>query len=323
MAHNVDSMAYYGDVPWHGLGKQIPARANSDQMIVAAGLDWDVESRPARGAKKDEKDRFSRYEIVRLPRKRIAEQETLLGVTSRVYVPLQNEDAFKFFDPVVGEGKACFETAGALGEGECVWVLAKMPEVMEIVRGDECLRYLLLSNRHDGKGSVAVKFTAVRVVCQNTLMLALKDGGAVFRVRHSKIMSTRLAEIGEVLGMATRMYEQCGELFKAMAAKAFSTNKLDEFLQAVYPKSVAQGRAGKRPEKWDQIVELFETAPDLQLKGVIGTLWGAYNAVTRFEDYRHIRTPESSSARLNRVWFGRSANAKLRALAAARDLVER
>lgn len=321
MPANIDSMAYYGQVPWHGLGTQIPARADTDQMIVAAGLDWEVEARPARGAKKDKKDRYSRYEIVRLPRPHKAEQETLLGVTSRFYVPLQNREAFEFFDPVVGEGKACFETSGALGDGECVWVLAKMPEAMEIVPGDECVRYLLLSNRHDGKGSVAVKFTAVRVVCQNTLMLALSDGESVFRVRHSNVMATRLSEIGEILGMARRMYEQCGELFKAMAVRAFKTNKLDEFLQAVYPRSDAQQRGGKRPEKWDRIVKLLETTPDLQMNGVRGTLWAAYNAVTRFEDYRHTRTPETSSARLNRVWFGSSADAKLRALAAARNLV--
>lgn len=321
MAHNIDTMAYYGEVPWHGLGTQIPARANTDQMIVAAGLDWAVEARPARGAREDKKGRFSRYEIMRLPRPRSTEHETLMGVTSRFYVPLQNKEAFEFFDPVVGEGKACFETAGALGEGECVWVLARMPEVMEIVRGDECLRYLLLSNRHDGKGSVAVKFTAVRVVCQNTLMLAMKDGESVFRVRHSKVMTTRLAEIGEVLGMARQMYEQCGEVFKAMAAKALSSNKLDEFLQAVYPKTDVQKRDGKRPEKWDRIVELLDTRPDLQLPGVRGTLWGAYNAVTGFEDYRQTKTPETTSARLNRVWFGSSADTKLRALAAARSAI--
>jgi phage/plasmid-like protein (TIGR03299 family) len=166
-----------------------------------------------------------------------------------------------------------------------------------------------------------VKFTAVRVVCQNTLMLAMQDGESVFRVRHSKVMNTRLAEIGEVLGMARQMYEQCGDLFKAMAAKALASNKLDQFLEAVYPKTDAQKKYGKRPEKWERVIELIETRPDLQMPGVRGTLWGAYNGVTRFEDYRHTRTTETTSARLNRVWFGDSADAKLRALVAARTLL--
>jgi hypothetical protein len=152
-------------------------------------------------------------------------------------------------------------------------------------------------------------------------MLAMQDGESVFRVRHSKSMATRLAEIGEILGMARQMYEQCGELFKAMAAKTLARNKLDDFLQAVYPKSEAQKRDGKRPEKWQRIIELLDTRPDLQMTGVRGTLWGAYNAVTRFEDYRQTRTPEPNSGRLNRIWFGSSADTKLRALVAARTVL--
>jgi phage/plasmid-like protein (TIGR03299 family) len=97
----------------------------------------------------------------------------LLGVVSRRYQPLQNAEAFEFFDLIVS---AYFETAGALGEGERIWVMAKMPEAMQIVPGDECLKYLLLSNTHTGEGSVTVKFTSVRVVCQNTLIMAMEDG---------------------------------------------------------------------------------------------------------------------------------------------------
>lgn len=173
MAHNINSMAYYGEKPWHGLGQEVPGRATTAEMIVAAGLDWEVEARGARGATRDKRGRFSRYEIVRKPRPNMEEHEILLGVASRFYVPLQNREAFDFFDPVIGDNKAVFETAGALGQGECIWALAKMRDVIEIVRDDVCMRYLLLSNRHDGNGSVTVKFTSIRVVCQNTLMLAL------------------------------------------------------------------------------------------------------------------------------------------------------
>lgn len=321
MPHNINSMAYYGEKPWHKLGQAIPARATSGQMIVAAGLDWEVTARGARGAGKDKKGRYSMYEIVREPRAETKEQEILLGVASRFYVPLQNHEAFSFFDPVVGNNKAVFETAGALGRGECVWVLAKMPEAMEIVPGDECRRYLLLSNRHDGKGSVTVKFTSIRVVCQNTLMLALKDGQNAYRVRHTKVMTERLAEVGEVLAMAHKVYEECGEVFKKMAKMSLTKNKLDEFLQAVYPLTEPQKRSAKRPEKWVRIDQLIEESDDLTLPGVKGTMWAAYNAVTYCEDYRQTRTPEDPNARLNRVWFGAGADTKLKALEAARQLV--
>jgi hypothetical protein len=89
-----------------------------------------------------------------VPRPSIEEVEVLLGVVSHRYKPLQNVEAFEFFDPIVGERRAYFETAGALGEGERIWVMAKMPEVMKIVPGDECHKYLLLSNTHTGDGSV-------------------------------------------------------------------------------------------------------------------------------------------------------------------------
>jgi phage/plasmid-like protein (TIGR03299 family) len=321
MAHKIDSMAYYGEVPWHGLGVHVPERLHAGPMMHAAGLDWEVESRGARGATRDDKGRYSRYEIVRMPRPGKSEGEVLLGLASRHYVPLQNREAFDFFDPVVDQGRAVFETAGSLGQGECIWVLAKLPDVIQVVRDDDCMQYLLLSNRHDGHGSVVVKFTSIRVVCNNTLMLALKDGQNAYRVRHSKIMTVRLSEIGEILGMATRMYAEAGDLFRAMAARTLAKNRLDDFLQAVYPVTAPQKKNGKRPEKWEQIDRLIDSRADLQLPGVRGTLWAAYNAVTAFEDYRQSSKPEEPSARLNRVWFGSSADRKLTAFQAARSLV--
>src|SRR5437763_6606816 len=132
--------------------------------------------------------------------------EVLFGVVSRRYGPLQNVETFESFDRMVGEKKAYFEAAGALGEGERIWVMAKMPEAMEIVRGDECFKYLLLSNTHSGDGSVIVKFTTVRVVCQNTLMLAMDDGQKAYRVRHSRKMQLKLEELAEFLSITQEVF---------------------------------------------------------------------------------------------------------------------
>jgi phage/plasmid-like protein (TIGR03299 family) len=152
MPANVQTMAYYGDPPWHGLGTTVPMGATAEEMIRAAGMDWSVELSPARGARQiNRKGEYSRYEVVRVPRPKTDEAEVLLGVVSRRYQPLQNIEAFEFFDPIVGEKKAYFETAGVLGEGERVWVMARMPDAMQIVPGDECLKYLLLSNTHTGE----------------------------------------------------------------------------------------------------------------------------------------------------------------------------
>lgn len=321
MPANVQTMAYYGEVPWHKMGKPVPKGVTAAEMIRAAGLDWDVELRAARGAREiNKKGEFSRYEVVRLPRPDRKEAEVLLGLVSRRYEPLQNREAFAFFDPIVGEGKAYFETAGALGEGERIWVMAKMPEALEIVRGDECFNYLLLSNSHSGEGSVIVKFTSVRVVCQNTLMLAMDDGQKAYRVRHSKRMQFRLDELAEFLAITQQVFINAEKEFKRLAAIQMKEDRLKHYLEAVFPRTPKQKKEGKTPQRWDFVREVYEGQPDLQLPGVRGTLWAAYNAITRFEDYKVPAQEEVEDQRLERIWFGAGADTKVKALTEATAL---
>jgi len=321
MPANVQTMAYYGKKPWHGLGKEVPKGVTAGEMIRAAGLDWEIQLRPARGAREiNRKKQFSRYEIVRVPRPNTGEEEVLLGVVSRRYQPLQNLEAFNFFDPIVGDGKAYFETAGALGEGERIWVMAKMPEAMEIVRGDECVKYLLLSNTHSGEGSVIVKFTTVRVVCQNTLMLAMEDGQKAYRVRHSKQMQFKLKDLADFLAIAKDVFQNAEEQFKLLARIQMIDDRLDHYFEAVFPRTPAQEKKGETSARWKLLRKIFESQDDLQLPGVRGTLWGAYNAITRFVDYKQPRQQEEPDHRLERTWFGDGADTKLKALVKASEM---
>ncbi len=324
MPANVQTMAYVGQVPWHGLGKRVERIVHADEMMRSAGLDWDVQKRPARGAKlikkfKDGRELYSRYEIVRMPKPDTDEQEVVFGIVTNRYEPLQNCEAFEFFDPIVDREAAFFETAGALGEGERVWIMAKMPETIRVIRGDECQKYLLLSNTHTGQGSVIVKFTAIRVVCQNTLMLALEDGQKAFRVRHSKITTDRLREIGKLIAAANVVYAKAAELFQQLAKMELEKEILETYLEAVFPKSESQKKRGEVPPRWNYISRLLDEVPDLQMAGVRGTLWAAYNAIIRFEDYREVEG-ETVDSRLDRVWFGGGAEVKLKALQAAAGL---
>lgn len=324
MPANIETMAYAGDKPWHDLGTEVPATVTAADMIRAAGLDWEIEKRPARGAqpvrRTNGQDVYSRYELVRPPGPGTEDEEVVLGIVSQRYQPLQNSEAFDFFDPIVDRKEAFFETAGALGQGERVWVLAKLPDVIQVVRGDDCCRYLLLSNTHTGKGSVIVKFTSVRVVCQNTLVLALKGGQAEFRVRHSRRVADRLRQTAELIAATTEVFKRSEAVFKKMAGWQLTTQRLTEYLEGVFPKSAAQRRDDTQPPKWVHVERLMEKVPDLQLPGVRGTLWAAYNAITRFEDYRQVRD-EVAEARLDRVWFGTSANVKLKAFTKAQELM--
>jgi phage/plasmid-like protein (TIGR03299 family) len=321
MPANVQTMAYYGNVPWHGLGTSVPKGATAAEMINAAGLDWRVELRPARGAQKvNRKGEYSRYEVVRVPRPKTQDAEVLFGVVSRRCQLLQNVEAFEFFDPIVGEKKAYFETAGALGGGERIWVMARMPQVMQIVPGDECLKYLLLSNTHSGEGSVIVKFTSVRVVCQNTLIMAMDDGQKAYRVRHSKKMQFRLDELAEFLSITHDVFRKAEECFRRLAAIQMIEDRLESYFGAVYPRTEAQKKKGEKPSRWRFLTKIFEERPDLQTPGVSGTLWGAYNAVTCFEDYKQPQQEEMQDQRLERTWFGGGADIKLMALEKAKEL---
>jgi phage/plasmid-like protein (TIGR03299 family) len=192
---------------------------------------------------------------------------------------------------------------------------------MKIVHGDECFKYLLLSNSHTGDGSVLVKFTVVRVVCQNTLMLALEDGQKAYRVRHSKQMQFKLDELAKFLSIAQEVFSKAEELFSQMIKIQMVDKRLDIYFETIWPRSSAQKKNGDKPARWAHVRELFETQADLKMRGVQGTLWAAYNAVTRFEDYKQPQQEEYAEQRLERTWFGGGADIKLRALISARNMI--
>ena len=135
------------------------------------------------------------------------------------------------------------------------------------MRGDECFKYLLLSNAHTGEGSVTVKFTSVRVVCQNTLMLAMQDGQKAYRVRHSKIMQFRLEKLAEFLAITQEVFLKAEELFKRLAKIQMIEDRLEHYLEAVFPRSEEQQKIGERPQRWRFAEQVFESQPDPQLPG--------------------------------------------------------
>jgi phage/plasmid-like protein (TIGR03299 family) len=179
----------------------------------------------------------------------------------------------------------------------------------------------LPAHTHSGDGSVIMKFTAMRVVCQNTLMLAMEDGQKAYRVRHSKQMQFKLDELAGFLAITQEVFLKAEELFKRLAKVQMIENRLEHYLEAVFPRSDEQKKKGEKPLRWGFLREVFETKKDLQLPGVRGTLWGAYNAITRFEDYKQPQQEEQPDQRLERTWFGGGADTKLKALAKAAEFV--
>jgi phage/plasmid-like protein (TIGR03299 family) len=313
---NIDghaAMMYVGKRPWHGLGTALDDPPTSAEAIEAAGLDWKVSKKSLFAC--DEKSVLAvpdRYAVVR------DEQWgnpdcPVFGIVGKHYTPLQNKDAFEFFDPIVNGGRATYETAGALGQGEKVWILAKLPGEMRVGRHDVVEKYLLLSNSHDGASSVQVKFTPIRVVCQNTLTMALRDGPTI-RVMHSRDLPERLRAAQKALGLIDSHFGRLGDSFQEMARVQLASANLHRYLTLVFPNPAdhADERGIKRAIRDRAACEfLFEHGAGNSEKGVAGSLWAGYNAVTEYID--HGRSRPVGDRRLESIWFGDGYLVKARA----------
>ena len=326
MPHNLmrGRMAFVTWPPWHRLGKRVPPDVPAREMIAAAGLDWRVRKRPAPGYAENHRTPPARYLTMRDPIEGETE-EVMLGVVGPRYEPLQNVEAFRFFEPFVGKGKwARFETAGALGNGERVWVQAKLRGTMCVGEDDEINRFLLLSNAHDGSGAVTVRFTGVRVVCQNTLNLALVDGTKAVAIWHTRRLHARLhreqaTKLNELKELSENVFTEARDLFERMAAHQMDGLQRRSYLERLHPRTPHQKQHRKEPLRWHRVWDVLED-DDVTPPWTRDSLWGLYNAVVREEDFRATRE-KNADARLNRVWFGRGSDLKLKALIEARKLV--
>jgi len=325
MAHDLEivngeaSMFYVGEEPWHKLGTRLDQPATAAEAIKAAKLDWRVTKQPlwAVDANHTHGSRVPGHCAVVREDQWGKDECPVLGIVSDQYQPLQNDVAFEVFDPIVGKGAAVYHTAGALGHGERVWVLARLPDDFEVVKGDAVGRWLLLSNSHDGKSSVQVKLTPVRVVCKNTLVRALKDGPA-FRVPHTRDMRVRLAHAEQALGIVRRGYAELEAAFSTMTRYTLTAARLAEYLGEAFPNPSDQDderavAAVRLRRQWAEY--FFEKGKGNDLPGVRGTLWAAYNGVVEMTDHRGTR--QTADRRLHSVWFGEGATIKARALRVA------
>lgn len=325
MSHDLEikngraSMFYTGDAPWHGLGTELDGPATAEEALKAAELDWKVVKTPLYIHAGEHRSKvYNKYAIVR--------KDTLgsgdcrvLGVVGNGYTPLQNRAAFEFFDPIVGKDAAVYHTAGVLAQGQRVWILAKLPSDIRVVGDDIVNKFLLLSNSHDGKSAVQVKFTPIRVVCSNTLTMALSRGPTI-RLAHTKDLQLRLKQSEQLLGIVHNYYAEIEEDFSAMSRVRLDTERLAEYLMDVFPapKDPSNERALERMERDRLFAEhFFDQGRGTDIKGVPGTLWAAYNGVTELIDHR--RFGYSDSRRLGSVWFGDGYLTKARAFRVAQD----
>ena len=308
MSHQVESLAYFGATPWHGLGVPLEEADLFDwqSACVKSGLNWDVELVPL--VTNDTQAKVSHRGVRRTSDGRI------LGVVGPKYHPLQNRDAFQWFQPFLEAKEASLNTAGSLCEGSRVWVLAKLQrDPLVIAAGDEVEKFILLSHSHDGSLAIRVGFTPIRVVCANTLALAHRsDASKLIRVKHSASMMDNLANIREVMNLANAEFEATAEQYKLLARKSISQADLKNYVRRVLK---VEGEPSTRLKNtMQEIIGLCESGRGNTLPSVSGTYWTAYNGINEYLGYQR---GNSESNRLNSLWFGDSANVNKLALETA------
>ncbi len=295
MAANVESMFYVRETPWHGLGKQVEEALDSQSALKEAGLDWKVEQmavftgdgKVVPGYKANIRDRDRR----------------VLGVVTDRYKVVQNSEAFSFTDDLLGRGVR-YETAGSIQDGKKVWILARMPREY-IITGEQITPYLVFSNSHDGSGAIRVALTPIRVVCQNTLNLALENAKRSWSMIHTGDIKGKLKEAEQTLGLAEKYMTALGKEVEQLQKVKLTDRKVLEWIDQLLPVEADASRQQKKNVgriREDMRRRYFD-APDLQHVGKNG-----YRFINAVSDYATHSKPLRETANYKENLFARTAD---------------
>ncbi|HVR87678.1 MAG TPA: DUF932 domain-containing protein, partial [Planctomycetota bacterium] len=292
MPANVETMMFHGTRPWHGLGTALDHPATAAEAIRAAGLDWRVELFQAWALEQPIPGVLG---VVRMDRR-----EPIAVVGPR-YVPVQNAEAFTFFDHLIGEGAAVYETAGALDRGRRIWLLAKLPGEVWVTKEDQVGKYLLLTNSHDGTSPLRALFTPIRVVCENTLRAALEEGrSSGVSLRHVGAVLDKARMARRLLDLSLKYYDGFQEQASAMAGRSLTRETLDLYFRSLVP-DPREGDPARAVATRETLVRLFETGKGNALPTVRGSLWAALNSAAELVDHeRPVRVKPGQSEQENR-----------------------
>lgn len=331
MAHNLNFNEHTGqhaffsvkEKAWHGLGQIVQDYPTSAEALRFAGLDFTVEKRKV--FTYDNRNLFGNADTI-APNVEVpnfyatirTDTETPLGVVGKEYQVVQNKDAFAFFDAIVGGDGVQYETAGALGKGERIFITAKLPGYIAVANKDLIEKYLFLTTSHDGFGSITAAFTPVRIVCNNTLNAALKNHSNSIKIRHTANAKERLEQAHKVMGISNNLSQQLEGIFNQWAKVRISDPELKKLIQlAMTPnKEVLRNlRAGKDDELSTQFLNLCDSvfaynqsSPTQQTETTKGTVFGAYNSITGY--FQNVRSYKSDEAKLKSLLCGGTAQGK-------------
>ncbi|WP_313237075.1 DUF932 domain-containing protein [Sphingobacterium multivorum] len=325
MAHNLNfnkdtgkySFFSVQEKAWHGLGQIVTDYPTSAEAIIHSGLDYQVLKEPnthrlPSGLEVRSDSSFFTYR---------SDNEAILGgKVGKDYHIVQNTDAFSFFDAIVGGTDGIlYETAGALGKGERIFITAKLPDYIRVGNGDDVTeKYIFLTNSHDGSGSITAAFTPIRIVCQNTLNASLRNMSNVVRIRHTSGAKQRLEDAHKVMGLADSFSRQMEGIFNEWAKVKMSDAEVKKLIQlALCPNRETLELLKKGNE--DELSTVFKNSVDgaftyamvadsQQMETTKGTVFGAYNAVTGY--FQNVRNYKDDEAKLQSIVMGGTAQGK-------------
>lgn len=316
MAHEIEmingkaQMAYAGDLPWHGLGTRVPDDLTPEQMLEAAGLNWEVEKVEAFAKVGGKNVSVNRSALVRKMDNKI------LGVVSNDWNPVQNSDAFEFFNDFIAEGDMEMHTAGSLRDGQIVWALAKVKDGFSLFGGDEVESYLHFTNFHQYGFSTDVRFTPIRVVCNNTLTLSLNTKvERMVKISHRREFDGDNVKL--MLGVAAEKLAKYKEMAQFLGSKRYTNENVVDYFKRIFPVSGGDNAKKEISKNANVALGVLDTQPGAEFAR--GSWWQAFNTVTYLTDHLAGRTADT---RLASAWYGSNKNLKTKALETALEMAE-
>lgn len=328
MTANIENMMSVREVPWHGVGTIVEEQQTAKNALVLAGLDWEVQLKQMFAEIDSEKVPFvglngdideRRVQIDPPRRIEIPDQyavvrdsdESVLGTVGGRYVPVQNWKSFEFFDSVVASGDAKYETAGSLNGGRKVFLTAKIPREILIGGADAVDSYLVMANSHDGTMAFTAAVTPVRVVCQNTLNIALKGAKQMWKLRHTDSIDGRIAEARDALGLTFRYLDSFEQEMEKLLAIDFSKTQFEDMIRKLFPPTQEPEFGVSFSDEQYSMIGLLESSPTID-DGLRYTKYGALNAIREYDDwgrdYRKSKVKTISEQRTEATWFGKNVS---------------
>jgi phage/plasmid-like protein (TIGR03299 family) len=320
MAHLLEKMAYVGDVPWHGLGNQLSAKQPIEVWAQQAGMDWNIRESPVSFMTSAVQDNPG--EISSFPANKVlfrSDTKAPLSVVSQRFHVVQPIEILEFYRDLTEVSSFELETAGVLKGGRKIWALARTGQSSMLKGNDVSKAYVLLATACDGTLATTAQFTSIRVVCNNTLAVALSASSGAVKVRHSTLFDAQVVK--RQLGISVSTWNSFMYQMKGLSERKVNTHEAMNYFLDVFTDERKTDSVKTNERAMAKVMVLFDGhGKGAELASSKGTAVGLLNSVTELVD--HERRARSTDHRLESAWFGQGAVLKEKALKQALLMIE-